>query len=136
MSLRTYCHATEDPSKVKQALKFLLPGGKLAERKTTGHHGNPIMVYEVRVDKSSEAREFWKRMMESMTQDEMLENLDTMVDDDCVLHARLDKQKAFLGKIELVKHEDVIAVSSKIESYPRKKKTALKSAIEFFVQQR
>jgi RNA binding exosome subunit len=34
--------------------------------------------------------------------------------------------------MEMVKHEDVITVSSKIETYPKKRKTALKNAEEFF----
>lgn len=136
MSLRTFCHATEDPSRVRQALEFLLPDGTLTESKTTGHHGNPIVVYQTRTDKKSAARDFWRRMMESIRSEEMLAGLDMMIDENCVLHARLDKQKAYQGEIEIVKHEDVIAVSSKIESYPKKRDIALENAIQFFGQQR
>jgi RNA binding exosome subunit len=136
VSLRTFCHATEDCSKVEQALEFLLPDGATSKRNTTGHHGNPIVVYEVRTDRKSEAREFWKRMMESIASKDTLADLDSMVDEDCILHARLDKQKAYLGEIEIVKHEDVIAVSSKIESYPKKREIAIKNASEFFGSKR
>ena len=132
VNLRTFCHATEDPSRVRQALEFLLPDGTLTESRTTGHHGNPIVVFETRTDKKSTAKDFWKRMTESITSKEMLTSLDTMIDGNCVMHARLDKQKAYLGEIEIVKHEDVIAVSSKIESYPKKREIALENAIQFF----
>lgn len=135
-NLRTFCHATEDPTKVEQALEFLLPAGTPSKSHTTGHHGNPILVYEIRTDKKSEAREFWRRMMESTGGKHILANLDSMVDEDCVLHARLDKQKAYLGEIEMVKHEDVIAVASKIESYPKKREIAVKNAREFFSSER
>lgn len=136
MTLRTFCHATEDSSKIEQALEFLLPGGTASKSKTTGHHGNPIVVYELRTDRKSEARGFWKRFVDSIAGNDILAELDSMIDEDCVLHTRLDKQKAYLGEIEMVKHEDVIAVSSKIESYPKKREIAIKNAREFFGSKR
>ncbi len=136
VNLRTFCHATEDPSKVSQALEFVLPSGKMTKRKTTGHHGNPILVYESRTGKKSEANLFWNRIANSVSQESLLEDLESRVDDNCVLHVRLDKQKAYLGNIEIVKHEDVIAVSSKIESHPKKKMIALNNAMKFFGNER
>ncbi len=132
MTLRTFCHATEDPSKVKQALEFVLPGGELTENRTTGHYRNPIIVFETKTEKKSDAVEFWKRIVESVPSERMVHDLETLIDENCILHARLDKQKAYLGKIEMVKHEDVISVSSKIESYPRRREIAIKNAREFF----
>lgn len=130
--LRTFRHATEDPSKVKHALEFLLPPGTISENRTTGHHGNPIVVYEVKTEKRTEIKRFWDMIKSSVPEEVLLEDLEERIDKDCVLYARLDKQKAYLGNIEMVKHEDVIAVTSKIESYPKKRTIAIQKAKEFF----
>jgi RNA binding exosome subunit len=132
VKFRAFCHATEDPSKVKAALDFLLPTGSISESKTAGHYGNPIVVLESRTSKKSEIRSFWERVGESVPKHELLDDISSRIDLQCVLHARLDKQKAYLGKIEIVEHEDVIVVSSKIESYPRKRETAISNAKDFF----
>jgi RNA binding exosome subunit len=130
--LRTFCHATENPSKVKRALEFLLPPGTISENRTTGHHGNPIVVYEVKTEKRTEIKRFWDIIKSSVPEEVLLEDLEERIDKDCVLYARLDKQKAYLGNIEMVKHEDVIAVTSKIESYPKNRTIAIRNAKEFF----
>jgi len=132
VNLRVFCHATEERSKVKQALEFLLPGGTLTESQTEGHHGNPIVIYEMKTGKRSDANKFWKGIRESVSREELVDGIEARIDKDCVLYLRLDKQKAYLGKTEMVKHEDVIAVSSKIESHPKKRETAIKNALEFF----
>jgi RNA binding exosome subunit len=131
VKLRAFCQATEDSAKVRSAIDFLLPTGTLTERKTEGHHGNPILVLESKTEKRTEARQFWERLMNSAVGDELLDSLDSRIDEQCVLHARLDKQKAYLGEMGFVNQEDVITVYSKIESYPRKRETAVKNAEDF-----
>jgi RNA binding exosome subunit len=130
--LRTFCHATEDQSSVKTALGFLLPDCEISERMTTGHHGNPIAVLEAKTERKPEIRRFWERVKDSITKEVLSNELESRIDGECVLHLRLDKQKAYQGKMEMVKHEDVITVSSKIETYPKKRETALKNAEGFF----
>lgn len=130
--LRTHCHATEDPTKVKGALEFLLPAEIVSENTTTGHHGNPIVVYEVKTEKKAEINRFWDRIRSSVPEDSLAGDLEERIDEECVLHMRLDKQKAYLGSIEMVKHEDVVSVTSKIESYPKRRSTAIQKAEEFF----
>lgn len=133
--LRTFCHATEDQSNVTTALGFLLPDCEISERMTTGHYGNPIAVLETKTERKPEIRRFWERVKDSITKEVLSNELESRIDGECVLHLRLDKQKAYQGKMEMVKHEDVITVSSKIESYPKKRETALKNAEEFFREQ-
>jgi RNA binding exosome subunit len=130
--LRAFCHATETPSNVKTALGFLLPDCEISESMTTGHHGNPISVLEAKTQKNSEIRRFWERVKDSIAEEILSNGLESRIDGECVLHLRLDKQKAYQGKMEMVKHEDVISVSSKIESYPKRRETALRKAEEFF----
>lgn len=130
--LRAFCHATEDPSRVKGALEFLLPTGTVDEKETAGHHGNPIIVYEVKIEKKAEIRRFWDRIVSSVPKDTLLEDLENRIDRECILHVRLDKQKAYLGSIEMVRHEDVVSVTSKIESYPKKRRVAIQKAEDLF----
>jgi RNA binding exosome subunit len=130
--LRAFCHATEDKTKVKTALGSLLPDCEISERMTTGHHGNPIAIFEAKTEKKPEIRRFWERVKDSIAKEVLSNELESRIDGECVLHLRMDKQKAYQGKMEMVKHEDIITVSSKIESYPRKRETALMKAEEFF----
>ncbi|MFQ6060364.1 MAG: RNA-binding domain-containing protein [Thermoplasmata archaeon] len=134
--LRAHCHATEDPLRVKDALRFLLPSAKISERRMVGHYGNPIIVCESKADRRGDAEHFWERIKSSIPLSELTEGLKERIDEDCVLHMRLDKQRAYLGKIEIVKHEDVIVVASRIESYPRKRRIAIQKAKEFFKEKR
>lgn len=132
VKLRAFCHATEDLSKVRTAIEFLLPDSAILEKKMTGHHGNPIVFLETKTSKKSEIRDFWNRMKDSIPHINLLNELDSRIDEECVLRARLDKQKAYQGMMQMVKHEDVISVSSKIESYPKNREAALKNAEGYF----
>ena len=132
VKLRAFCHATEDLSKVRMAIGFLLPDSAMLEKMMTGHHGNPIVFLETKTSRKSEIRDFWNRMKDSVPHDDLLNELDSRIDGDCVLHARLDKQKAYLGEMQMVKHQDIISVSSKIESYPKKRETALTNVEDYF----
>ena len=57
IDIRVFAHATENPEKVLTAVRNILPmelGGNVAFQKKclTGHHGNPILLFEARlVDK-------------------------------------------------------------------------------------
>ncbi len=134
VKLRAFCHATEDLSKVRTAIEFLLPDSAIFEKNMTGHHGNPIVFLETKTSRKPEIRDFWNRMKDSIPRDDLLNELGSRIDGECVLHVRLDKQKAYQGKMQMVKHEDVISVSSKIESYPKNREAALKNAEGYFEQ--
>jgi RNA-binding protein len=130
MHFRVFCHATEDETKVVQALKFASGAEDITREVTEGYHGNPIVKLEVFIKEKRRARDFFSRLDEGMIH-ELVVTLEKRVDDDCNLYLRLDKQEAYIGNLKMTTSDDAIAVRAKIESYPKKRETAMKSVTEF-----
>lgn len=129
---RVFCHATEDEVKVVQALKFASGLEDITREVTEGYHGNPIIILEAFVKQKRRSEDLFSRLNEVELQ-EILASLDKRMDDDCNLYLRLDKQEAYLGNLKLTTNDDAIAVRAKVESYPKKRENAMKSATEFLV---
>jgi RNA binding exosome subunit len=114
IDVRVFAHATEDPEKVLAAVRNILPvelGEDAVFRKTglTGHHGNPIILFETRLadkqllpavlskiggglsalDKESLASD-WKLHLEKRN-----------------LFLRFDKQSAFLGETRFSQEDPI-----------------------------
>jgi RNA binding exosome subunit len=127
---RAFCHATEDEDKVTQALKFVSGADEVTREMTEGYHGNPIVVLEVFIKEKRRSKDFFARLSEDDLR-EIMNTLEKRMDDDCNLFLRLDKQEAYLGNLKMTTSDDAIAIRAKVESYPKKLETAMKSAKEF-----
>ncbi len=127
---RAFVYATEDREKVIKAMKNAGSCGDIRSNIAEGAYGDRIEILEARMKKKSEIdgimSKIGKRGMEKI-----LENLDDRVDEEGILHFRLDKQKAYLGEIEISRGGDVIAVEMKIETYPFSRERAIKIAREY-----
>ena len=130
MHFRAFCHATEDEAKVVQALKFVSGADELTREVTEGYHSNPIVILEVFIKEKRRSKDFFSKM-DADTLQEIAVTLERRMDDDCNLYIRIDKQEAFLGSLKMTTSDDAIAVRAKIESYPKKLETAMKSVTEF-----
>jgi RNA binding exosome subunit len=130
LHFRVFCHATEDESKAVQALKFASGSDDFTREVTEGYHGNPIVILETFIKEKRRSRDFFSRLNGVEIQ-EMLDTLEKRMDDDCNLYLRIDKQEAFLGNLKTTSSDDAIAVRAKVESYPKKRENAMKSATEF-----
>ncbi len=125
---RTYCHATEEEERVAKALAFACPGGESAREILEGHFGNPLLRLVRRVEKGPAIRAVWERWSSAGLPSAMEGDLDARVDDDGVLHFRLDKQAAFLDHLALAKDVDAIDVRLKLLAYPAKPEQARRVA--------
>jgi RNA binding exosome subunit len=130
MHFRVFCHATEDEAKVIQALKFASGADEITREVTEGYHGNPIIILEVFIKERRRSRDFFIKL-DAMEIQELIDSLQKRMDDDCNLYLRLDKQEAYLGNLKMTTSDDAIAVRAKVESYPKKLETAIKSVTEF-----
>lgn len=120
-------HSTESREKVSQAIATLFPFEfEIQVSKASGHYGNPLEFLEVVLRKSSEIDLFWKNFIVLLKDKKeiLLNTLEERLDAQNVLHIRLDKQKAYLGEIEL-SSVDPIAVKVKLVVYPAKREKAL-----------
>ena len=54
------------------------------------------------------------------------------MDDDCVFHFRLGKQRAYEGVMELAVSKDVVDCALKVAAYPARRENAISSLNETF----
>jgi hypothetical protein len=126
IDLRTFCYATEDEKRVESALRAFLPEEFEIERATTdGYHGDRIVVLSTRVENADDVRHVLARLSELDDIDEVMDELDDRVDDNCAFFLRLDKQAAFRGD---VKRGEGITLRAKVEAYPAKREAAVENA--------
>jgi RNA-binding protein len=125
---RTYCHATEDEARVDAALAFACPAGQTVRDPFEGHHGNPLVRLSRRMEDRESIRLIWEGWVAVGLPDRIRDDLDARVDDEGILHFRIDKQSAFEGRFELAKDADAIDVRLKMIAYPAKPEQARRAA--------
>ncbi len=108
IDLRVFAHATEDPERVLAAVRNVLPSESVdslvfKRSSLTGHHGNPIVLFEARVKERRSVQTVFAKLCSGLglmdkqaLADEITRHLDRGN-----LYLRLDKQSAFLGELRL-----------------------------------
>jgi len=108
ITVRVFSHATEDPEKVQTAIRNTLPE-ELSENLTvtkksvTGHHGNPIVLYEVKLEDKQALPAALEKIGASLNvlDKEQLNGEINQHIEKRNLYLRFDKQNAFLGTLKL-----------------------------------
>jgi len=132
IKLRLVCYATEKEEILLDVMGAFHSGeDELTITKTDGHHGNPMTVMELELTKSKEFKELFQVLGKELVQD-LKDDLDRRVDEDCTLYFRLDKQEAVQGRYTIVTHGDVISVAAKVVSHPARKEIAVSNLDKFF----
>ncbi|MFO7991081.1 MAG: RNA-binding domain-containing protein [Thermoplasmata archaeon] len=127
----TYCHATEKPSKVIEAVENISGEGiELDERESHGHYGNPILIFTGKLERNREMKEVFKRFSKDDLE-EILTTLEKRVDEQCNFFVRVDKGKAYEEAIVPSTGNYTIRLRARIESYPAKREKALKIAEDY-----
>jgi RNA binding exosome subunit len=114
IDVRTFAHATEDTDKVQMALLKTLSteAGEtvvLKESNLTGHHGNPIVLFEARIKEKDAVREVFRKLSSglSMMDKELLGDEITWHLEKGNLYLRLDKQSAYLNELRLCETDPI-----------------------------
>ncbi|MGB9676391.1 MAG: RNA-binding domain-containing protein [Candidatus Bathyarchaeales archaeon] len=114
IDIRVFAHATEDPEKVLTAVRNMLPPETLdaitfKKSSLTGHHGNPIILFEARVnDKNAVQAIFWKIAASLGIMDK--EVLNSEIENHLErgnLYLRLDKQSAYLNEAKIARADAI-----------------------------
>lgn len=101
-------HATEDLKKVEKAVYNLIikearkPNFKI--QRVTGHHNDPIALLKTRITEKNTVIKTFQYMVCSLSKSDrmkLLEEIQDRVDNAGNLYLRLDKQCAYLGRVEL-----------------------------------
>lgn len=138
--LTTFIQATEDEDKVLDAIATFIPE-EIDEDdiifdidETKGFFGNPIKVVNVEIKRSKAVRQFlghFKKLLSEEDKRYIIENLDEKVDDEGTLYVRFNKQKAYLGDVEIDEGADVIQVRIKVKAFPMRKEAVVKAVREW-----
>lgn len=112
-----YCHATENCSKVIDAVKKTLPLGirervEFVERQLRGYYGNPIKIYSVKIiDKLDELINYLSSKLRDIDKAILSTTLDLRYDSkSSKLYLRIDKQEAYRGNIAIQDSDDIIKI--------------------------
>ena len=112
IEVRAHVHATEDLEKVGEAIANVLGLEELPEIeviKARGHHGNPILTLHL-VVKGKEAQRAFENLINGLDDVEfqILKSELPRRSEKSKLYLRVDKQRAYLGKLTLSTSSDVI----------------------------
>ena len=120
---RTYCHATEDEDKVREAFKNIsrVPNRDVELTINKGYHGNEIRILESHIKKKGAAlNSFLAALAEHGIFDKLKDQIEQRLDDEGMFYLRFDKQEAYKHKFVLDSGEDTIQVRVKVQAYPAK----------------
>ena len=125
LHFRAFCHETEDPEKVKTALRNVAQAKALEIEETfvEGTHKNRIVILEAETKNAAAARALFLALRNDDPEGfaRFRAQAPHRVDENLNLHLRLDKQAAFLAKTQLAQDEDAITVRGKIRSFEAKR---------------
>ncbi len=130
--VRVFVRSTEDPEKVKEAVKNVIPTldeKRIEVREHKGVYGNLFLSLTYEGGKR-EARKAWEHIWTNLDPEdrEFLKNhIEEFVDEWGNLHLRFDKQEAYLGRLRLGQ-SGVIKVIFKLEAYPARREKFLEVA--------
>ena len=85
-----------------------------------GQYGNPVIILSRRLEASADLRATWQRWFDAGIIAALGPTAESRVDDDAILHFRLNKQKACQGTLSLAGEADTIDVQVKLTAYPAK----------------
>ena len=114
IEIRVFAHATEDTEKVLTAVRHTLPetvGESMVFEKTalTGHHGNPIVLFEAKLEDRQTLPSALQRIGSGLTALDK-ETLDSELKlhlEKGNLYLRFDKQRAFLGELRFSSNDPI-----------------------------
>jgi len=134
--IKTVCYATEDDVRLKEMMAPLVGEAEMNVDISEGIHGNPITVMDCQLTHSREFESLFRLLGPGIV-GELLTDIESKIDDDCILYFRLDKQKAVKGEYAIAHGGDVVSITCKISAHPAKKEFAVETAknyLEGFTQ--
>ena len=108
IEISTLSHATESLDYVEKAVRNIIPNKdltvKIEMKKLKGHYDDPIFLLKAKVNNKKVAGTVFHNILKKISmigKKEVLEELENRLDKVGNFYLRLDKQKAFEGKIVL-----------------------------------
>jgi len=123
-----HSHATEDENKVLKALMEVFPPRLrdrviLVRERLSGHYNNPLIRIWAETSSEKDALETFNYILSRLDLADIgyiRSSLEERVDKNGVLHIRVSKQDAYLGRLTVFEGDDVIKISVHIAGRRRK----------------
>ena len=124
---RAYSRSTEVEDRVIAAVLNLFPEDLREElpvvvTRTEGQSGDTILVIAAVIEKRVACERMLRELAGRLPTDSrqlILDTLDQRLDEDCTLFLRIDKQTAYLGRVETPSGPDVISLRVHLRDYPK-----------------
>ena len=130
--LRAIAQATEVEERVETAMLYVSGLEEVSGSRTEGHFGNPLTIFEVELTRTREIKKFLQILKDAEMLIVLMGEIQQRLDDNCVFHFRLDKQKAYAGELALADSKDIIDVNMKVAAYPARREIALEAVLDWF----
>ncbi len=132
--LRAIAQATEMEERVETAMLFVSGLEEVPASSIEGHFGNPLTIFEVELSKTRVMNKFIQILIYAGMLAKLMEDIEPRLDDHCMFHFRLDKQKAYAEELELANSKDIIDVNMKVAAYPARRDIALDAILNWFLE--
>ena len=129
LRLRATAHATEDPERVRAAMRHLTGFDVEAfdalteETEVEAHHGGDVRFFETKVTRSADVRRIVAQLVGACP--DLLDEVDARTDDDGVFYLRFGKQDAFQGTTVATRSDDAVQVRIKPMVHPASREGAM-----------
>ncbi|MBQ4411347.1 MAG: exosome protein [Candidatus Methanomethylophilus sp.] len=130
LRIETFCYATEKEELVSQTFRDLVGTDEFQTDVSESEHGNQMLILQHMATKQREMDEIFSRLGKELLQ-ELSDDLENRIDEDCVFYTRLDKQRAVCGEYRVAHHGDVISITGKVASNPARKEVAMDNMTQF-----
>ena len=130
LRIETFCYATEKEELVSQTFRDLIGTDEFQTDVSESEHGNQMLILQHMATKQREMDEIFSRLGKELLQ-ELSDDLENRIDEDCVFYTRLDKQRAVCGEYRVAHHGDVISITGKVASNPARKEVAMENMTQF-----
>ena len=114
IEVRVFVHATEDITKVNEAIKHIFPPdieNEIIPKKTSlkGHYGNPIKLLEIKISGEDVTKSFFDYLFSklSSTDKENIIKEINFCNEKGSLYLRFDKQAAHCGNLKLCREDPI-----------------------------
>ncbi|MHA2424205.1 MAG: RNA-binding domain-containing protein [Candidatus Thorarchaeota archaeon] len=127
LEARAYSRATELPERVSTAILNLFPENtrervKISRSSVEGHQGIPMLIITGVLSAKKLTEQAVNFLFQSLSSGDLKSiqrTLDQRIDDDCNFFLRIDKQAAYLERVEMARNTDVISLQIGIRNWPR-----------------
>ena len=130
LRIETFIYATEKEDLVRETFANLVGTDEFDTEVSEGEHGNRMLILQRMATKQKDMNLVFSNLGKDILE-QLVDDVDNRIDDDCVFYTRLDKQKAVCGEYAVAHHGDVISITGKVASNPAKKEVAVKNFTAF-----